>query len=492
MNAHIHVFVVAIEKYQNPAFPNVTYAENDANKFIECWQTLGADSINCLNILSTFATKAVVESSFKQFIQAVEKDATLVFFFAGRTISLNDQNYLLTYDTQPGNIQETSISLNTVLKEIGKRKTSRTLIFVDPNSCDLRSNSYFGGPKVTGFSVEELRNLCENTENQIVFTSCKDDESSWSNRTLEQGIWSYCLQKALSGDAKEAMGETHLLTSETLGDYLGDEIPRLLRQTRTGRETQTPLWFGNSTKPFPIADLTSIVSEKSVDLPGFGSTLKDTSLRGEKSGLVRSLSGFQKGHHVPQGHFSSAEAFVKRAGHEEVKNQADAIHNSIRTYLGYRRKNVLYTCEQDAATIKTPDFEVNLSIEQDPKDAAGYVITTEIGAIRRQQIFLEDAFSEVFSIYCDTVVIEFSGRINIEEKIDTIELIPELEAHLTYESDCSSLTLTIPKPNLIIHLTANRMSLSMPRSGNLKTLMFSVQSALSTIRSSGIQLLLPG
>ena len=244
-------------------------------------------------------------------------------------------------------------------------------------------------------------------------------------------------------------------------------------------------------KPVLLADLTSITSKKRANVLGLGSALKDTSLRGEKLGLVRSLSGFQKGHHVPQGHFSSAEAFVKRAGYEEVKTQAEAIYENIRTHLGYRRKNLNFACDQDAATIKTPDFDVNLSISQNPDDTTGYIITTEIGVIRRQEVFLEDAFSEAFSNYCDTVVIEFSGKINIEEKIDAIENIPELEAHLKYEADLSSLTLDIPKPSLRIHMADNCITLSMPGSGNLKALLTNIQSALSTIKDTGIQLLSP-
>ena len=490
MSSRIHVFAVAVEVYQDPAFSAHSFAENDCCKFVDAWLDLGVDPITCVKLLGSNATKTIIETSIKNFIKDIDIRDTVVFFVSGQMVSFNQLNFLISHDTQPSDIHGTSVALDTILKVIGERNKGQTMIFIDPSryipQIEPGANS-----EASIFSMKELRHFCESNENQAVFISCKDNESSWSNRTLRQGIWSHCLINALSGNATEAVAKDKLLTDDSLGAYLSEEVPRLLRLTRTGTETQTPVWFGNPIKPILVADLTSIDSKTGANTLGLGSALKDTSLRGEKLGLVRSLSGFHKGHHVPDGHFSSAEAFVKRAGYEEVKNQAEAIYQKIRAHLGYRRKNVNFACDQDAATIKTPDFDVNLSISQDSEDAAGYIITTEIGVIRRQEVFLEDAFSEAFSNYCDTVVIEFSGKINIEEKIDAIEDIPELESHLKYEADLSSLTLDFPRPSLRIHMSDNCMTLSMPESGSLKVLLTNIQSALSTIKDSGIQLLSP-
>jgi hypothetical protein len=213
-------------------------------------------------------------------------------------------------------------------------------------------------------------------------------------------------------------------------------------------------------------------------------------LRGEKHGPVRCLSGFKKTHRVPDAHFSAADAFVRRAGHEEVKGQAEAIHEGIRATFGHRRKDIAYACADGKASIRTPDFDVNLAIAQDAKDPAKYLLVTEISGFRRPAVVDEDGFSQVFSLYCDTVEIEFSRSLNLEEKIDEIEALPALRKFLKYEADSSSFTLALPSPEIIICATADRMAFSLPRRGTVKTLMSHTRDALAALTGSGVDMLL--
>jgi hypothetical protein len=215
----------------------------------------------------------------------------------------------------------------------------------------------------------------------------------------------------------------------------------------------------------------------------------NSSLRGKKFGKVRRLSGFRKVHSVPDRHFAAAEAFVRRIGHEEVKAQADTIHERLRAAFGFKRKDITYVCEDGAAALKTPDFDVSIGVTQDAADAASYILTTEVGSIRRPAVVDEPSFSEVFSAYCDTVVVEFDRALSVEAKIDAIEEVPELKAYLKYESDASSLTLDLPAPRLRVYVTATQMVFSSPGAGNLQTLVRSVQQALALMVNAGAPLL---
>ena len=490
MSTRIHVFAVAVEKYQKTAISQVAYAENDAREFVKAWQVLGSDASDCITLLSSHATKTAIESSFKRFLNGVEKGDTVVFFFAGHGIAYNDESYLTTHDTQPGDIRSTSISLATILKQIRESKSDRVLLFIDACESGLPIND--GMRSITSkFSGEEMRQFCKDASHHIAFAACKVDESSWPSSTLKHGIWSYSVIKALSGDAKDALYKGNLVTSDSLRDYLAQEVPRLLRKTRTGNETQTPCCFGNATKQFIVADLAKVFAEREKNTSTLGIALKDACLRGEKFGEVRSLSGFEKRHRIPDGHYDAAEAFVRRIGHEDVKGQADEIHDSIRETFGYKRKDISYDCDDGTATIITPDFDVNLSIEQDADNAGGYVLVTEVGTIRRSAVVLEEGFSDLFSQYCDTVVIKFSRHLNIAEKIDAIEDVPELKQHLKYMPDCSSFTLDLPKPIIRIVVTGNQMTFSLQGTRNLQTLLGNAQSALAALSGSGVVLMLP-
>ncbi len=95
------------------------------------------------------------------------------------------------------------------------------------------------------------------------------------------------------------------------------------------------------------------------------------------------------------------------------------------------------------------------------------MLATEVSLIRRQEVVSEDRFINLFSRYCDTIVIEFSGPMNLQDKIDEIESIPQLKKQLTYAADCSSFTLNMAKPSMRIHVTSDRMALSLPGTRNL-------------------------
>ena len=490
MSTRIHVFAVAVEAYQKTSIARVAYAENDAREFVNAWQALGADPSDCAILLSAQATKTAIESSFKTFLNGVTKGDTVVFFFAGHGIAYNDESYLTAHDTQPGDIKPTSISLALILKNIRESKSDHVVLFID--ACESGLPISDGMRSITSsFSGEEMRQFCADASHHVAFAACKVDESSWSNTSLKHGIWSYSVIKALSGDAKDALDKGNLVTSDSLRDYLAQEVPRLLRTTCSGNETQTPCCFGNATKQFIVADLTKILAESAAKASSLGNALKDARLRGEKVGAVRRLSGFKKGHRIPDGHFGATEAFVKRIGQKEVKEQADEIHDSICATFGYKRKDIGYDCDDGTATIITPDFNVNLSIGQAPDDARRYVLVTEVGVIRRPAVVMEEGFSDLFSRYCDTVVIEFSRGLNMADKIDDIEDVPELKKHLECEPDGSSFTLDLPSPIIRISVTADRMTLSLPGSRNLQALLGNAQRALTVLSGSGVVLLLP-
>ncbi len=490
MATRIHVFAIAVEMYQKATIKKVDYAENDANGFVKAWQTIGANPSDCVTLLSANATKTATESSFKKFLNGVAKGDLVVFFFAGHGVAYNDVSYFTTHDTQPGDIKSTSISLASVLKQLRECNSERVLLFID--ACESGLPISEGMRSITSsFSSEGMSIFCQDAEHHAGFAACMVDESSWSSAKFQHGIWSYAVMQALSGDAKDALDKGTLVTSDSLRDYLSAEVPRLLRSTHTGNETQTPCWFGNATKQFIVADLTQIFADRAAKTSTLGSILKASSLRGEKFGSVRSLSGFKKGHHVPDRHSNATESFVRGVGHEEVKAQAEAIHERIRANFSYKRKDINYECDDGVAIIKTPDFDVNLLLVQNSDDAAGYVLTTEVGFIRRMEVVTEDGFSNVFSSYCDTVVIDFARRLDIEAKIDDVESIPEFKKHFKYEADCSSFTLDIPSHQIRIHVTADKMTISLVRSGNIKTLLRKAQSALATLGNSGVILTLP-
>jgi hypothetical protein len=344
----------------------------------------------------------------------------------------------------------------------------------------------------TNFSADELLAFCKDSKYHFAFASSRVDQYSYSAVTLSHGIWSYCLINALKGEVKDALEKGRLVTGNSLQTYLADEVPRLLRKTIAGAVSQTPCAFGNFTNEFVVADVGPILEAKAAKASTIGALLKDSFLRGEESGQIRSLSGFKKGiHKVPDYHSSRTEAFVSQAGSDEVTSQAKTIYDAVRGTFGYKFKDIDFSNSGGAATIKTPDFDVNVWIQQDKDDVSAYLLTTDVGSIRRPSVLEEEAFNDVFSEYCDTVVIELSKSIDVSEKIGQIEDIKEFKDHLGFTAEGDKLTLDMPAEGVCLHATENQLTLTSLNRGDLKTLLSNAQKSLIKLGSSGITLLLP-
>jgi hypothetical protein len=486
-----HIFAVAVEHYQDASIPSVVYGENDAREFVEAWRSLGAQPSDCVVLLSGKATVTAIRSRFKKFLNGVQHGDRVIVFYAGHGAAFNDISYITAHDTQRGDIQATSIPLSELLKELRGCSSDQALLFLDSCHSGLPITSGMRSIYST-FSTEELKQFYADSEFHVAFASCKVDEFSFPSRALKHGLWSHCVIQALKGDAGDALEKGSLITGSSLQRFVSEEVPRLLRLTITGPDSQTPCIFGNLTKDFIVADLGELLAAKAAKSNQLGSVLKDTTLRGVDVGPVRKLQGFRKGsHHEPDRHSHTAEGFIRSIGAEDVKRQADDIHRRIKADFGYKSRDMHYSCADGAATIKTPDFDVNIVISQDNDDPGGYVVTTEVGVFRRPAVVGEEEFSRVFSSYCDTVVIALSRSINVGKRIDAIEDMPELAKHLDSAPDRSWLSLELPNPSITMRVTADEITFKLPGRGDLKDLLTNAQTTFAILSGSGIVLLLP-
>ena len=490
MSTRIHVFAVAVETYQKTAITKVAHAENDAREFVKAWQTLGADPSDCVTLLSSHATKTAIESAFKKFLNGVAKGDTVVFFFAGHGIAFNDVSYVTTHDTQPGDIRPTSISLASILKQLRDSKSDRVLLFID--ACESGLPISAGMRTITsGMTGEEMRQFCLDSEHHVAFAACKVDESSWSNPSLTHGIWSYAVIKALSGDAKDALDKGNLVTSDSLRDYLAEEVPRLLRITRTGNETQTPCCFGNATKQFIVADLADVLHQRLLAAGGPISIIKESMLIGEDRGDVDDLGAYQKPLYRLSKHSRWEQNFVENAGAPDVESLAKEIFERIKDSFGYKRKDVSYSNAGSTVSIKTPDFDVDVELSQDPEDAEKYVLKTQVSSFRRPDVIDDPDFIKIFTKYCDSVVIDLETRLDLAAKIDEIEAIEDLESGLDYDPDCTYFTLSLPQSGVTLHATADRMVFTLDGDGDLKLLIGNTFTAVAQLAGASITLGLP-
>jgi hypothetical protein len=218
------------------------------------------------------------------------------------------------------------------------------------------------------------------------------------------------------------------------------------------------------------------------------SPFQHASVFGLQGGEVRRLSGYLKTHRVPDQHSQAAEQFIKRVGQPELTELSESVHSELRSAFGFKRKEMIYSAEEGLTVIKTPDFDVTLMMEQDAEDATRYVLTSRVGDLKRPEVVTEDVFAEAFSGYVDTLAIDFPRTVDVEEKIDQIEEIPELAEFLRYQPDGSSLTLELPEAGMRVFMDADRMTFHLIGQRDLKQLIANVESTLATLFRSGMEL----
>jgi hypothetical protein len=205
-------------------------------------------------------------------------------------------------------------------------------------------------------------------------------------------------------------------------------------------------------------------------------------------GRIRRLGGYQKHHHVPDAHSDATQNFVRKAGHPDVKAAADQLFADIRSLFGYKRREFDYTCEDGSAWIKTPDFDLQIRVDQCVQDPKNYRLTTEIVALHTESIASDSRLHACFAHHCDQLIVEFAGSIRVEEKIDAFEDIPELADALSYEPDGSAFELKLPKLDLLIEVNESAMTFSLLTFRDLGKLLDHSQQAFDILASAKFSL----
>ena len=218
--------------------------------------------------------------------------------------------------------------------------------------------------------------------------------------------------------------------------------------------------------------------------------MKNARLKGIHSGAIRSLDGFQKGlHTVPDGRTDATMRFVRKAGTANVTAALDLIYRDLKDVMGYKRRHLNSVDDFGSASIKTPDFDVNLWIEQDAVAEETYALVTEVATLRRPEVILEEPFQRMFSKHCDQVIFDFKEAVNLDDKIAILEDMEELDGRLVDERDGSAFTLTLNDPPVRLRVTSADLTISLTAGRSLKTLIESAMQAVAKMSLNGMQVL---
>lgn len=214
-----------------------------------------------------------------------------------------------------------------------------------------------------------------------------------------------------------------------------------------------------------------------------GTTFLRTVLAGEQSGRVRKLKGFVKGsHHEPDACFPAAEAFIRKIGREELEELAESFFQRFRQDFGWKRKELSCTHDEMGSHLRTPDFELHLSLVQDPKEPRLYCQRLELSGFESFDVLASDGFARCFHGHLDTVRMHFRETLDLADIIDAWEDNPEVAPLLDYPSDISSLRVRPSDTRGIeLRLLSHEAEFRQVHGGDLRSLVLDTQAMLKEL-----------
>jgi formylglycine-generating enzyme required for sulfatase activity len=201
----VNNWAIAIGINQYEFLPNapLRFAENDAlamqrflcedAKFDPDKVMLCGDGLNG----SQKATRSMLRQILLNKLQHAQNADNLWFFFSGHGMAGSDrQDYLMTIDGNPQDLQETAISIHFVIDQLRACKAKNIVLVLDM----CRNESRETGRKSVESVETSLRQLVQDRDGQqgiITLFSCGRGESSYEIASLQQGAFTHALLEGL-------------------------------------------------------------------------------------------------------------------------------------------------------------------------------------------------------------------------------------------------------------------------------------------------------
>ena len=228
----------------------------------------------------------------------------------------------------------------------------------------------------------------------------------------------------------------------------------------------------------------SSLSRKSARHPQAGQ-VKDSLLLKELVVSVKSFPGFAKGHFVPDRHNSRAQSFINELAAADILEDVERVRTALEREFRFTRLQLSVTNHgEGAATVTTPYFNYNVSVEQAPQDPGSVLWKRTVDAIKDPDKILSEAFAAVFAKAFDTVELSLHDNVDLDQLIDVIEKLGSDEIDVAYDQDedVACCVIAIKGYKVSIQVTRNTFSIVHPTAQAPKVLvhsLFDIQLALA-------------
>lgn len=261
MSGSVYAVLIAVERYQQPNIPGVSYAVADAEAMQDMLiKQMRVPPQNIKLWKNEDVTRTTFEQNLKYEIDTLAPDDQFIFFYAGHGFYADGSNRLSMWETHSVNLESTTVCLEKVLlSPLRKGFSKKSLVFID--AC--ASTFLVPGARrmLQDMKPEEFEEFVKSTEYCGAFFSCTPGQQSHSLDKLKHGIWTHHLLKAFRGEDSAAFERDRTITGQSLQNYLKQRVPDFIARETTIKESQRPYAVLAANGTFKILNVPDSTSE---------------------------------------------------------------------------------------------------------------------------------------------------------------------------------------------------------------------------------------
>ncbi|MBK7408417.1 MAG: tetratricopeptide repeat protein [Saprospirales bacterium] len=356
-----YAVVVGISDYQDPAIPDLRFADKDAEAFANFLRSTAGGSLdeNHLKLLTNEqATTGQVAAALDWLLEQSKKDDEVIIYFSGhgdverKTIS--QPGFLLCWDAPPrvymGGGTYSLAFLQEIVTTLSTQNQAKVFVITDACHAGKLSGSQIGGAQLTS------SNLARQYANEVKILSCQPNEYSLEGEQWGggRGCFSYHLVNGLYGLADR--NTDAVITVGELDRYLEDRVT-----TEAAPQSQVPMLLGNKTEPLAtvndaiLADMKKNNSEQLV-------TFAATDSRGLEEEILEKVDSS-----ILQTYFAFKKAIAEKRFLSPAGDCADEYYNkliqeeALAPLHGIMRRNYAAALQDDAQQVMNKLMKVDLA-----------------------------------------------------------------------------------------------------------------------------------
>lgn len=396
------------------------FAADEVRALAGVLEGVGCAKAHQTMLIGPAATRSAAESRLRKVGRSLLPADEVWFAFAGPAFAEDGRGFLACTDTLEDDRAATSLAVSDVVQLL--TATGATVRFI------------LDAP---GLSDDELADLFPADGPGVALTANEEGQSS--HAANGRRLWLQLVGDALAGRAAAALADAEL-TAGGLRAWATKELPRAVRKAISTPKKQTPGLFGPPTARLAAVTAVEPPATAKLDLKH----LKRIVFRGESRGKYKDLAGFQKNFKIPDAATPSAQKWTYKLAADDLRAAVESVYDGLREHLGFKRRDLESTVGADGVgVIRTPAFDVTLSVSLDPDDPTGVIWRREVSQVTDAAVLRSAGFRRVFGGTLDTLAFDFEKPIDVEDLVDRIEDDPPPGVKVRVASDASSCDVTV-------------------------------------------------